>query len=375
MHLGMIQAGLYAILDVSNLPAISVLSATESPEAFTHSTWTTDDGNLAVIADERLGSRNLSLWDVSDLEAPVLVSSLAQGQGTMPHNPYIRGSIVHTSYYELGYIAFDITDPASPLKIGQYDTGPAPPLPKLVSGAWGVYPFQPSGFLYVSDVQRGLFILKLNTAVPPDPSGRPTVSEIWPQAFGNGTALPATVLLSGAGFADATSVTVGEVTLGPGQFTVLDDQVIALSPPPAVTGSGLVAVTVGNAFGPSAELMVPFVVPGTPRLQSGPQQVVVGGEIAHTLTSQPGDLQLLSLSLSPTPSVAGKVAFAIGAGFSDLLLLPPLPAGPGGTTSLPPFAIPAAGAGLTVYWQFATLDAAHTVPAPVSNATIHSIAP
>jgi choice-of-anchor B domain-containing protein len=375
VHAGMIQDGLYAILDVSQLPTIQVVSAVLSPNEFTHSTWTTDDGNVVVMADETVGNRNLSLWDIADKTNPVLIASLAQGGQTLPHNPYIRGNVVHASYYELGYIAWDITDPTNPVKIGQFDTSEPPPFPKLFSGAWGCYPLQPSGFIYTSDIGEGLSVLKLNKAVPADPSGRPTLAETWPAEIGTGSALPATVLLTGATFADATVVQFGDVTLVPGQFTVLDDQVIALAPPPAVTGSGLIHVSVGNAAGLSTSLAVPLIVPGTPLLQSGPQQVAVGDSIAHTLKSQPGDLQFLALSLSPQPSPSAKVSFAIGAGFSDLILFNPLPAGPGGTTTLPPVEIPSAGAGLTIYWQFAALDVAHTVPAAVSNATVQSIKP
>ncbi len=373
-HVGMIQDGYYAILDVSNLPAISVVSATLTPVEFTHSTWTTADGNVAVTADEKVQNRNLMLWDISNKSAPTQLASLSQGTGTLPHNPYILGNICHVSYYERGYLAFDISDPLLPVKIGEFDTG-INQAGKLVSGAWGVYPFQPSGFIYISDVQQGLYVLKLNTAVAPDPSGRPTVSEIWPEQFGSGSALPPTVLLSGATLSDATAVHFGGVTLGAGQFTVLDDQVIAISPPPSVSGSGLIEVAVENAFGTSAVLHVPLIVPGTPLLQSGPQHVAVGDAITHTLSSQPGDTQFLALSLTPLPSVASKVAFAIGGAFSDLVLFGPLPAGPGGTTALPALPIPAVGAGLTIYWQFAALGAVPSFPAPVSNATIHTIAP
>jgi len=374
-HVGMIQDGYYAILNVSALPAISVVSATQSPQSFTHSTWTTDNGNTVVLADETAGIRNLSLWDITDKTQPELIASLGQGGFTIPHNPYILGNVVHTSYYELGYIAWDITNPAAPVKIGQFETSPPPPFPSLATGAWGCYPFQPSGFIYMSDIKLGLQILKLNKPVPADPGGRPTVSEIWPEKIGTGSALPASVLLSGATFSDATFVHFGNVTLGPGQFTVMDDQVISISPPPAVTGSGLIHVSVENAFGDSVALVVPLIVPGTPRLESGPQHVKVGDALVHKLTSQPGDLQFLAFSFSPLPSAAAKVSFAIGAGFSNLVLLAPLPAGPGGITTLPSFPIPAVGAGLTVYWQFAALNAAHTYPAPVSNATILDIAP
>lgn len=372
-HAGLIYDGLYALLDVDSLPSISVIGSKASGEDFTHSTWTDAASQVAVIADETGGARNLTLFDISAPGSPVMLANLSQGPGTLPHNPYILGQRVHVSYYELGYVAYDISDPATPVEIGRFDTTPSGGA-ALLDGAWGCYPFAPSGLVYISDINNGLYILKLNTPCPPDGSGAPRLCETWPATLPAAGQVAPQVLLSGGGLAGATAVHVGSVTLGAGQFTVLDDQVIAF-PMPAVAATGLVDIRVDGPGGSSAALHVPVQHPGDPLLASGPQQVPVGGSIAHTLTSAPGDLQLLAFSTAPLPSQAAKVAFAIGDGFTSLFLLAPLAAGPGGVTALPPFPVPAAAAGLTVYWQFAALGNPPSFPAPVSNVSISVLLP
>ncbi|MBM3984505.1 MAG: choice-of-anchor B family protein [Planctomycetes bacterium] len=372
-HAGLIYDGLYVLLDVDSLPAISVIGFKSSGADFTHSTWVDTQSQVTVVADETTGERNLALFDISTPSAPVLVSSLAQGGATVPHNPYIRGEQVHVAYYELGYVAYDISDPLAPLQIGRYDTTLDGP-PQLLDGAWGCYPFSPSGFVYLSDIKNGFYLLKLNTPCPTDGSGRPSLCEVWPGKLPTtGQAAPK-VLLSGGGLLGTTAVHVGPVTLGPGAFTVLDDQVLAFAMP-ALAQTGMVAITVENASGVSDPLYLPLQVPGGPELDSGASAVAVGGSITHVLDSDPGDLQFLAFSLAPVPSHASKVHFAIGDSFTSLFLLPALVAGPGGVTTLPGLQVPAAAAGLTVYWQFAAVGTPASYPADVSNVTISVIEP
>ncbi len=66
------------------------------------------------------------------------------------------------SNYERGLTILDISDPSSPFQAGFFDTYPALNTTNF-NGAWGVYPFLPSGNVLISDIQRGLFVLKDNT--------------------------------------------------------------------------------------------------------------------------------------------------------------------------------------------------------------------
>ena len=65
------------------------------------------------------------------------------------------------SNYERGLTVLDITDPATPAEVGFFDTY-TPSNNASFNGAWGVYPFLPSGNILVSDINSGLYILKDN---------------------------------------------------------------------------------------------------------------------------------------------------------------------------------------------------------------------
>ncbi|MGQ0552637.1 MAG: LVIVD repeat-containing protein [Planctomycetota bacterium] len=373
-HPAMIYDGLYVILNVSNLPSTSIISSVETGEEFTHSTWTTADGSIAVTADEKSGSRNLQLWDISNAGSPELLSSLAQGNNNTPHNPYILGDVCHVSYYDVGYVAYDISDPVDPVEIGRFDTTKGTDPPALFFGAWGCYPFAPSGVVYVSDINNGLYLFRLNQDFPQDPSGLPAVCDTWPTSLAPATQLTDRVLVEGSNFTGATAVHLGALALGPADFTVLDDQVLTFQRPAVLPDVGLLAVTVQGPAGTSDPFQLPLLRPGAPILASGPKAVSVGGTITHSLQSDPGDLQFLAFSALPQVSLApGKAAFDIGAGFTNFWMLSPFAAGPSGVTNLPPFTVPAAAAGLTAYWQYAVIDQAGTKPAPTSNVSIHVI--
>ncbi len=135
--------------------------------AYTHSGWFSEDKQYAFVHDE-LDERNFSLntrvmiFDISSLTAPVLAGIWSSNNGTIDHNGYVRGNRYYMSNYERGLTVLDISDPTAPEEAGFFDTYPAFNSTNF-NGAWGVYPFLPSGNILVSDIQRGLFVLKDNT--------------------------------------------------------------------------------------------------------------------------------------------------------------------------------------------------------------------
>jgi hypothetical protein len=68
---------------------------------------------------------------------------------------------------------FDATTPNQLKEIGSFDTFLAPVADSAgTDGAWGVYPFLPSGTIVVSDITNGLFVLKDNTPALGQSAGR-----------------------------------------------------------------------------------------------------------------------------------------------------------------------------------------------------------
>lgn len=370
-HAALIYDGDYRILDVSHLPSISTVSNTPSGADFAHSTWTTADGNTCVVADETSGIRHLSFYDITDKSAPVEVSHWAENPLSIPHNPFIVGDVCHVSWYTEGYIALDISDPANPVKLGRYDTQPGtdPGGINGFEGAWGCYPFAKSGFVYVSDRKRGLFVLALNKcSAELSPSPEPQVCDVWPAQVKSLTSPRQHMILTGLGFTNATQVTVGGVPLGPSDFEVMSDQTIAFRLPPLVA-LGENPIVVSNAAGTSGSVSVDVSLPDGVILDTGAETQVAGGTLLMSMASQPGDLHVGALAFTQAPSVIpNKVAYDIGNGFSDLVFLPTLVASPAGTSAvlLP---VPATAVGVTVFWQFAYLDPQVGLPAAVSPVT------
>jgi choice-of-anchor B domain-containing protein len=164
-HLAHIHTGLYRTLDVHNLPTLVTLDLKPTPGHATHSASVTRDNRVAVLADE-VAQGHLSLWDCSDPANLRRLSEFTTGTGSIAHNPYVIGSIVHTSWYTDGYVAVDIADPSHPKKLASYDTffGGSGGF----KGTWSCYPYQPSGAIYLGDTLQGLFIIEVKCypAVP-----------------------------------------------------------------------------------------------------------------------------------------------------------------------------------------------------------------
>ncbi len=162
------NAGLF-IYDYANPTSPQLIqSITSYPEqGYNHSSWVSDDGKILVFADEDHG-KGLKLYDISNLSNPILlsvfrsnllnVSNPTSSSGSIPHNPFIKGNKLFISYYHDGVVVFDISNPSLPVQYAWYDTYPQNTDYASYKGAWGVYPFLPSGNIIASDIDNGLLV-------------------------------------------------------------------------------------------------------------------------------------------------------------------------------------------------------------------------
>jgi choice-of-anchor B domain-containing protein len=156
-HGSMIYRGVYRLLDVTTWP-FTVLSERATPNTFTHNAWPNANDSVAVTTDERAGAV-VKFWNISNPSSPVGLGSFTPNTNSIPHNAFIVGNVCHVAWYTEGYRAIDITNPNQPVEIGSYDTWPG--ASGGFNGAWGCYPFQPSGNIYVNDISTGLYIVRL----------------------------------------------------------------------------------------------------------------------------------------------------------------------------------------------------------------------
>lgn len=145
-----------------------LLSSTSYNNAsYVHSGWWSED-QLYVLVHDELDERNhglnttVRIFDISDLTNPSMVSVWTGSTAAIDHNGFVRGNHYYMSTYERGVTVLDISNPESPTEIGFFDTFPTSNNTSF-NGAWGVYPYLPSGVILVSDINSGLYIVKDNT--------------------------------------------------------------------------------------------------------------------------------------------------------------------------------------------------------------------
>jgi len=143
-----------------------IASAAYPNVAYAHQGWLTEDHRYFFLNDEldELGG-NVShtrtlVWDVTDLDDPVLVTEhLAETRAT-DHNLYIRGDLMYQSNYVSGLRILDISDVANPREVAYFDTVPMGEEVPGFAGSWSNYPFFESGVIAVTSMREGLFLLK-----------------------------------------------------------------------------------------------------------------------------------------------------------------------------------------------------------------------
>ena len=100
------------------------------------------------------------IWDVTDLDDPVLAGEHLGPSGAIDHNLYVRGDVLYHSNYTFGIRILDVSSPASPVERGFFDTVPQTDAATF-GGSWSNYPFFESGAIAVTSAREGLFILRL----------------------------------------------------------------------------------------------------------------------------------------------------------------------------------------------------------------------
>lgn len=155
-YASMIYNGQLRIWDVTTFPP-TTLSNVTTPSSFTHNAWPNANHTIVATTDERVGSV-VKFYDITNKSNPVPLGQYTVNPATIPHNAYIIGNLCHVSWYTEGYVCIDFTDPNNPIRVAQYDTSAY--TGGTFNGCWGVYPFQPSGNIYLMDIETGLYIVR-----------------------------------------------------------------------------------------------------------------------------------------------------------------------------------------------------------------------
>lgn len=162
----MSNADAFAIADVTDKANPVAISRASHPNpAYLHQGWLTNDHRYFFMDDEsdviqgNVETTRTLIWDLSDLEDPVLAREFMGSMPASAHNLYVKDNIVYQANYRYGLHVLDITDPLNPREVGHFDTTPYLEGPGF-SGAWSNYPFFESGTVIVTSLQEGLFVLR-----------------------------------------------------------------------------------------------------------------------------------------------------------------------------------------------------------------------
>jgi choice-of-anchor B domain-containing protein len=154
-----INAGTFSAYDVSNKTSPVIIGNQATPRDFAHNAWISDDGNSLFTTDEKSNAWVAS-FDVSDLgNIKELDRYRTPNPNTIPHNTHTLNDYLVTSYYTDGLIVIDASRPDNLIEVGRYDTYNLTPSTGFY-GAWGAYPYLPSGLILISDINTGLHVLQ-----------------------------------------------------------------------------------------------------------------------------------------------------------------------------------------------------------------------
>jgi choice-of-anchor B domain-containing protein len=152
------------VTDKSNPTTISTIAYNNVE--YTHQGWFTDDMRYFILGDEldeirNGGNTRTIVFDFSDLDNPSFQMEYTGPTAAIDHNGYVKGNTFYQASYTAGLRMINISNIGSNsmTEIGFFDTHPESNNTSF-NGAWSVYPYFASGNIIISDIERGLIIVR-----------------------------------------------------------------------------------------------------------------------------------------------------------------------------------------------------------------------
>ncbi len=164
----------FAIVDVTSKAApVTLSSLTWTGAGYPHQAWFSEDQRYALLNDEldetSFGHNARTLvFDLADLDAPVLVGYHEHALGVIDHNLYVHGQYVYESNYESGLriLRLENLSQAQMTEVAYFDVYPASNNAEF-NGNWNNYRFPGSGNVILSGIDEGFFVVAPQLCSPP----------------------------------------------------------------------------------------------------------------------------------------------------------------------------------------------------------------
>lgn len=161
------------VTDKSN--PVTVARVSYPNVAYAHQGWFDEDRRYFYMNDEgdeaagNVDRTRTLVWDLTDLDDPVLANQYFGPVPASDHNLYVVGDRMYQSNYGSGLRVLDISNREQPREIAFFDSAPyndnGPGFSATESGAWSNYPFFPNGVVIFTSVREGLFIMRVSPPV------------------------------------------------------------------------------------------------------------------------------------------------------------------------------------------------------------------
>ncbi len=153
-----IYLGKVSAINVSNKANPVIVGSQQTPSAFPHNTWLSDNSKYLFTTDE-VDNSYLAAYDVSNSTSIIFMDKIQSqnpGGQAIVHNTHILNDFAITSWYKDGVVITDCHRPQNLVNVGYVDD--CPQSGGNYAGVWGVYPFLPSGTMVTSDIDSGLYV-------------------------------------------------------------------------------------------------------------------------------------------------------------------------------------------------------------------------
>jgi len=134
--------------------------------AYAHQGWLTEDHRYFYLDDEgdelagTAPKTRTLVFDLSDLDDPVVSKEFFGTTPATDHNLYVRGRYMYQSNYVSGLRVIDVNDPVNPVEVGFFDTVPYGENAPGFAGSWSNFPYFKSGVVAATSMREGLFMIR-----------------------------------------------------------------------------------------------------------------------------------------------------------------------------------------------------------------------